>query len=78
MVDIRSYEQLMAREDIDFISEYDGYLYVKLYPTEQFDNSIWKVDKTTHDVSYAMFTDYIANVYGKDHYLVKPKKHRET
>ena len=72
MVDIKSYEQLMARKDIDFISECDGFLYVKLYPTEKFDDSIWKVDKATHEVTYMMFPDYVGYIHHRATYLKKP------
>ena len=55
-----TYEELMARKDILFISEYEDYLYVKLPPREYYDNCIWKVHKETHVVSYMMFTAYLA------------------
>ena len=73
MVDIKSYEQLMARDDIDFISECDGKLYVKLYPTDKFDDSIWEVDKKTHEVTYFMFPDYVGRIHYRATYVKKPR-----
>ena len=54
-----TYEELMAREDTQFIAELGGNLYVKLPPREHYDNTIWKVDKNTHEVSYMMFTAFL-------------------
>lgn len=55
-----TYEELMARSDIQFVAEHNGHIYVKLPPVEYYDNTIWKVDKKTHNVSYMMFTEFLA------------------
>ena len=67
-----TYDELMSREDVQSISEHEGFLYVKLPPTEYYDNTIWRVNKETHEVSYMMFTDYLCNVYAHATYIVKP------
>ena len=54
-----TYDELMRRKDTQFVSEHGGYLYVKLPPTEYYDNTIWRVDKQTHEVFYMMFTEYL-------------------
>ena len=66
-----TYDEVMNKEPI-FISESEGYLYVLLPPAEHYDNTIWKVNKNTHEVVYMMFTDYIINVSDKATYVVKP------
>ena len=67
-----TYEELMARKDVVFISEYEGYLYVALPARQYYDNCIWKVDKKTHEVYYMMFTEYLVNVDSKATYIVNP------
>ena len=66
-----TYDEVMSQKPV-FISECDGYLYVLLPAREYYDNTIWKVDKKTHEVSYMMFTDYIINVSAHAAYVVKP------
>lgn len=60
-MNIPTYNDLMNRDDIQFISEYGEYLYVLLPPTELYDNTIWKVHKETHEVVYMMFTEYLCS-----------------
>ena len=67
-----TYDELMSREDASFIAEHGGYLYVKLPAREHYDNTIWKVDKSTHEVFYMMFTEYISTIDDKAHYIKKP------
>ena len=69
---IPTYDELMVRTDVHFISEYDGHLYVKLPPTEYYDDTIWKVDKKTHQVSYMAYTKYMCTVMDKAQYIKKP------
>lgn len=44
------------------VYEYDGFYYVLVKAREYYDNSIWKVNKKTGEVSYMMFTEFIINV----------------
>ena len=53
-----SLEELL-KEEILYMSEYDGSYYIKLKPKEEYDNSMWKVDIRTGKVSYMLFTDYL-------------------
>lgn len=68
-----TYDELMARNDVIFISEYGDYLYVALPAEEMFDNTIWQVDKRTKEVTYRMFTDYIINVSSRAKYIKAPE-----
>lgn len=54
-----TYDELMARKDAQFIAELDEKIYVKLPPREQYDNTVWEVNKKTHEVSYMMFTAFL-------------------
>lgn len=73
-----SYDELMARQDVDFISECDGYLYVSLPARQMFDNTIWKVNKRTKEVSYMMFTEYIITVSKRAKYIKAPDWETQT
>ena len=66
-----TYEQLMAKTR-SFITEYDGYLYVKLPAEEYYDNTIWKVNKETKEVSYMMFTEYIIEISERAKFIEGP------
>lgn len=61
MSDYNSLDDLL-KEEVNFVTEYDGFYYVKLKPKYFYENSIWKVNKKTGEVSYMMFTEYIINV----------------
>lgn len=47
--------------DIKFVSEYNGYYFIKLQPYCYYDNSIWRINKATGEVSYMMFTQYLCD-----------------
>lgn len=66
---VPTYEELMARQDKVFVSEYEDFLYVKLPPREHYDNTIWKVNKRTHEVTYMMFTKYLVTIDEQATYL---------
>ena len=70
-IKIPSYDEVMHEKPI-FISEADGYLYVWLRHKDPNDNSIWKVNKQTHEVAYMAFPDYLCNVSERATYVVKP------
>ncbi|NCE64082.1 hypothetical protein D1159_05650 [Pseudoflavonifractor sp. 524-17] len=55
------YENLteMLNGPILFISEYDGFYYVRMKPEEFYDNGMYKVNKQTGEVSLMYFTEYL-------------------
>ncbi len=55
------YETLdeVLNAEIKFVSEYDGFYYIKLKPDCYYDNGMLKVDKYTGSVSYIYFTQYL-------------------
>lgn len=55
------YENLreLLSTEILFVTEYEGFYYIKLKPYCDCDNSIWKVDKQTGKASYMMYTEYL-------------------
>lgn len=44
--------------DIVFVVEYDGFYYFRLEPEEHFDNTVWKVDKQTKEISCIHLVEY--------------------
>lgn len=46
----------LMKEDILFMSDYDGYYYVKL--SKDKDDTMWKVNKKTGEVSYTQLVSY--------------------
>ena len=66
---IPSYDELMTHPNPDFKAEYQGYLYVKLPPKEPYDNSTWKIDPKTHEVSFMLFTQFF-EIAGKAKYII--------
>lgn len=66
-----TYDELMNWKDVEFIAELDGYLYVKLPAREMYDNTIWKVDKKTHKVTYMMYTEFFT-IEDSVSYVVPP------
>ena len=71
MAEIPTYDELMSKKQ-EFVAECDGYLYVKLPAQQTNDNTVWRVDRKTHVVSYMMFTDFLCNIMAKATYVVKP------
>ena len=61
MRDYKTLDELL-KADINFITEYGGFYYVKTKPEYHYENCIWKVDKKTGRASYMMFTEYIVSV----------------
>lgn len=51
--------------DIEIMSDYDGFYYIRLKPQELYDDSIWKVDKRTGEVSCSSFIDYMLDIQDK-------------
>lgn len=66
-----TYDELVKQKPI-FVSECDGYLYFWLPHEDRYDNTIWKVDKRTHEVAYMAFPDYLVQVSERATYVVKP------
>ncbi len=60
------YETLeeLLKENIAWISEYEGFYYVKLVK-EYEDDSVWKVDKKTGKASYMQFPLYLVTIQDK-------------
>lgn len=48
----------LLKEDILFMTEYDGFYYVKL-SKESEDDTLWKVDKKTGKAEYSQFVLYL-------------------
>ena len=71
MSKVPTYDDLMKEKPL-FIAEYDGYLYVKLFPKQFYENTIWKVNKKTKEVSYMMFTQYLGEIDDSASYIVSP------
>lgn len=61
------YETLAEMLDapILFISEYDGFYYVRMKPQENYDNGMYKVNKQTGEVSSLYFTEYLCTIMDK-------------
>ena len=69
--DVPTYNELMNFDDAVFVSDYQGYIYVKLHANDTYDNTIWKVNKKTHEVVYMMYTDYF-EIMDRVTYIKKP------
>lgn len=61
------YETLdeLLNSDIEFVSDYNGKYYIGVKPESKYDNSIWKVDKRTGEVSCSSFIDYMLEIEDK-------------
>jgi len=54
---IENLEQLL-RSDIISVAEDGGFFYVRVKPDGPYDNTIWKVNKRTGQVTYMMLTTF--------------------
>ena len=60
----KSFDELL-KSNVRRITECGNFYYVELEPTEFYDNSMWKVDKETGEVSFMYYTDYIIDIMDK-------------
>jgi len=56
---IENLEQLL-RSDIISVAEDGGFFYVRVKPDGPYDNTIWKVNKRTRQVTYMMLTVFFS------------------
>ena len=52
-----SLDELLAA-DIIFMSEYNGFYYIRVNSGDYYDNSVWTVNKRTGEVSFIGYTEY--------------------
>lgn len=57
VMEYKTFEELV-KEEISYMGEYSGYYYIKLKSDDFYDNSMWKVNKKTKEVSYMLFTQF--------------------
>ena len=68
---IPRYEDLTTRQDVVFSGEYDVKLYVRLPPKHHYDETVWKADKKTKQVSPVHLVDFFA-IRDRVKYIKKP------
>lgn len=59
-----TFDELLNAEIVS-VSEYEGFYYIRLKPQEFYDNSMWKVDKKTKNVSLMYYTEYLLEINDK-------------
>ena len=72
------YEDIIEHKNyrnVEFISELDDILYVKMDPEDYYENAIWKVNKKTKEITYMMFTEYIIDI--SEHAKIIFQKYKE-
>jgi len=57
-----TFEELL-KQDISYITEDANSYYVKLTPTDNYDDSLWVINKQTMEVSYMSCIDYGLDIH---------------
>lgn len=52
----------ILKEDITYASEDSNFYYIRPKTVEEYDTTMWKIDKSTEEVEFVDFPWYIANV----------------
>lgn len=51
----------LEKAPIQYKSEYDGYYYIRVATKDRYDNTLYKVNKQTGEVSLTYFTAYLTS-----------------